>query len=198
MASPQLVIIAGPNGAGKTTAAPRLLQGTLGVVEFVNADVIARGLSGFAPEGAALQAGRVMLSRMKELATRRVDFAFETTLATRSFVPWITGLHASGYGIQLVFLWLPDPEAALRRVEERVRKGGHRVDADVVRRRYHRGLRNFFTLYRPLADAWRFYDNSSRSGPRLLASGAQTATLRIADERLWRLIVTGSAGGRTR
>ena len=112
---PRLVILAGPNGAGKSTAARSLLRGALGVDEYVNADAIAQGLSGFEPQRAALQAGRVTLQRLKQLAAERADFAFETTLASRTFAPWIAGLIAeSGYRFNLAFLWLPSPEFAVQ------------------------------------------------------------------------------------
>lgn len=106
---PIVVVLAGPNGAGKSTTAPALLLGTLGVPEFVNADVIAGGLSAFNTEGAAIAAGRVMLARLKTLATQRVSFAFETTLASRSFAPWLSGLKQSGYAVHILFLWLTNP-----------------------------------------------------------------------------------------
>ena len=111
---PSVVILAGPNGAGKSTAAPELLQGELSVREFVNADVIARGLSAFDPDGAAIAAGRVMLARLDELAHQRQSFAFETTLASRSFAPWLRDLRASGYAVHLFFLWLSSPELAVQ------------------------------------------------------------------------------------
>lgn len=111
-ARPSVVILAGPNGAGKSTAAPALLQGALAVNEFVNADVIARGLSAFDPDAAAIAAGRVMLTRMRELAAHHTSFAFETTLASRTFAPWLRELRTSGYDIHLVFLWLSSAELA--------------------------------------------------------------------------------------
>jgi predicted ABC-type ATPase len=157
---PHLIVLAGPNGAGKSTIAPALLVGALGVHEFVNADVIAQGLSAFQPERTALQAGRIMRARLHCLASQRVDFAFETTLASRSFAPWTADLRRTGYAFHLLFLWLPSPEMALARVAERVRLGGHDVPADTIRRRYHAGLRNFFELYGPLTDSWQFYDNA--------------------------------------
>lgn len=148
--SPNLILIAGPNGAGKSTAAPILLRDFLGVVEFVNADAIAVGLSSFQPERVAIHAGRIMLKRLYELAGRQANFAFESTLASRSFAPWINELKQnSGYSFYLIFLWLPSPDMAIARVKERVRAGGHSVSEDVVRRRYSGGLRNFFGLYRP-------------------------------------------------
>jgi predicted ABC-type ATPase len=162
-----------------------LLRDVLEVDEFVNADVIARGLSAFDPEGAAIAAGRVMLARLRDLARRRVSFAFETTLASRSFAPWIAGLVGSGYAFHLVFLWLPAVDVALERVADRVRLGGHGVPADVVRRRYQAGRWNFLTLYRPLATTWRVYDNSVSPGPRLVASGHIGATARVENAAVW-------------
>src|SRR6266516_614036 len=110
---PNLVVIAGPNGAGKSTVAPTLLRDLLGIDEFVNADVIARGLSAFDPESAAIQAGRIMLQRLRQLAQQRADFAFETTLASRSFAPWIAGLLESGYVFRLVYLWVESVELCI-------------------------------------------------------------------------------------
>ena len=142
--SPKVVVIAGPNGAGKSTAATRILQDALAVQEFVNADVIARGLSAFKPESVALTAGRVMLQRLDALAAERADFAFETTLASRSFAPWLKRLNVSGYEFHLFFVWLPTAEAAIARVQERVRSGGHHVPEATVIRRFQSGLKNFF------------------------------------------------------
>jgi predicted ABC-type ATPase len=183
--NPHLIVIAGPNGAGKSTTAPSLLKGTLGVDEFVNADIIAQGLSGFQPEGAAFHAGRVMLERIHYLAKKRVNFAFETTLSSRTFATWITGLRKTGYDFHLVFLWLPSEEFAVARVTERVRMGGHNVPEDVVRRRFKAGLSNFYQLYKPLADFWRFYDNSDPSGPRIIASGGRKQSDNIQSIETW-------------
>lgn len=191
MSSPQLVLIGGPNGAGKSTAAPQLLRDTLDVAEFVNADAIASGLSGFHPESAALQAGRVMLARLRDLASRRADFAFESTLASRSFAPWIRGLKHSGYVFRLAFLWLPSPEMAIARVAARVKAGGHDIPDSTVRRRYYSGLRNFFSLYHPIANDWRFYDNTATSGPRLISMGRNTAEIKTRDANLWTHIKKG-------
>jgi len=186
---PHLVVLAGPNGAGKTTAAADLLAGTLRVDEFVNADVIARGLSEFHPERAALEAGRIMLARLHQLASQRINFAFETTLASRSFAPWIAGLQDGGYAFHLVYFWLRDAEEALARVKYRVASGGHDVPEETVRRRYRGGLVNFFQLYQPLADSWRFYDNSSPAGSRPVASGELNQEPRIDDIAIWDQIV---------
>ena len=186
---PHLIVIAGPNGAGKSTTAPSLLKGTLKVTEFVNADIIAQGLSGFQPEGAVFHAGRVMLERIHYLAKKRIDFAFETTLASRTFALWITDLRKTGYDFHLVFLWLPNEEFAIARVAERVRMGGHNVPEETIRRRYHTGLKNFFRLYKPLADFWRVYDNSEPAGPRLIASGSRSESDNIKDIAIWNMIM---------
>ena len=165
---PHVVVLAGPNGAGKSTAARFLLKGTLGIEEFVNADIIARGISGFKPNGAALLAGRVMMTRLKALAERRVNFAFETTLASRTLGNWIRKLLSQGYAFSLVFLWVPSVEVALARVRERVRAGGHSVPEETIRRRFVTAYRNFFEIYAPLATTWQVYENGSGLGPRLV------------------------------
>jgi predicted ABC-type ATPase len=189
--NPHVIVIAGPNGAGKSTTAPVLLKGTLGVTEFVNADVIAQGLSAFQPESAAFHAGRVMLERLHYLTKERVDFAFETTLASRSFAPWIAKLKQSGYTFHLVFLWLPSADFAVARVAERVRMGGHDVPEETIRRRYNKGIENFFRLYRPLSVTWRIYDNSEPSWPRIIADGRGDANETIYDPNTWSLIRGG-------
>jgi predicted ABC-type ATPase len=168
---PRVVVLAGPNGAGKSTSASRLLRGVLGVDEFVNADIIAQGLSGFAPDRVAMAAGRIMMRRLRELAALRASFAFETTLASRTFAPWLADLRSQGYAVQIVFLWLPSEEMAVQRVSERVRLGGHDVPAATVRRRYRAGVRNFFNMYQPLVDSWQIVDNSVVGTPRLVATG---------------------------
>lgn len=191
--APNVVVIAGPNGSGKSTAAPALLRDYLGITEFVNADVIAQGLSGFGSENVALQAGRIMLERLKELAADEADFAFETTLASRTFATWLKDLQQSGYRAHLLFLWLPSAEMAVARVSSRVQRGGHDVPEDVVRRRYESGLRNFFSLYRPLVEAWRMYDNSSREGYTLIASESKDDPLHMEQETLWNSLVEAYA-----
>jgi predicted ABC-type ATPase len=179
-------VLAGPNGAGKSTLAPRLLRGPLRVTEYVDADAIARTLPTARPERAGITAGRVMLARLHELASRRASFGFETTLASRSFAPWIRRLIKTGYGFGLVFLWLPTPDVAVRRVAERVRMGGHDVPQQVVRRRYRAGLANFFRLYQPMATAWRVYDNSLGPTPRLVAAGHGRVVGDLRDPGMWR------------
>ncbi len=167
---PHVIIIAGPNGAGKTTAASALLGQALQIDHFVNADTIAAGLSAFAPEKAAIQAGKAMLDRMHYLAENNETFAFETTLASRSFAPWISKLKLKGYLFHLTFLVLNNPDLAVLRVGERVKMGGHFVPEDTIRRRFKGGLKNFFNLYLPLADSWQMYDNSDVGSPIPIAS----------------------------
>jgi len=185
---PSLVVIGGPNGAGKTTAVPILLRDLFRVEEFVNADLIAQGISVFDPASAAVAAGRVMLRRLNELARARADFAFESTLASRTLAAWICRRKEEGYGVGLLFLWLPSVDIAIERVRRRVSAGGHDIPEAVIRRRYERGLRNFFALYRPLADRWRVYDNSNLTGVHELARGESGATDRVTDEETWKQI----------
>lgn len=181
---PKVVVIAGPNGAGKSTAAPAVLRNTLRVSEFVNADTIAAGLSAFSPDAVAVAAGRIMLDRLRDLAGEGRDFAFETTLASKSFAPWLRTLQRRGYAFHLVYLWLPTVELAIARVAERVRRGGHAVAEGTVRRRYDRSLFNFFGIYSQFADSWLMVNNSVRPRPRLVAKRAVGRSVRIfrADE----------------
>jgi predicted ABC-type ATPase len=184
-ANPQVVIIAGPNGAGKSTLAPFLLRDTLDLREYVNADPIALGLSGFDPASVAFKAGRVMMNRLHDLAEQKRSFAFETTLATRSYAGWIEKLRRQGYNFQLIFLYLRSPELAVQRVKERVQSGGHDVDETVVVRRYARGLWNFRTVYQPLADVWSVYDNSGSALPISIASGGRNRPLVVLQRDAW-------------
>ena len=183
--SPQVIVISGPNGAGKTTLAPFLLRDTLGVLEYVNADPIALGLSGFDPGNVSFEAGRVMLNRLHVLAEQRRTFAFETTLAARSYVHWIDRLRSNGYTFQLMFLWLRSADLAVERVRERVSAGGHHVAEEVIRRRYNAGLRNFWRFYQPLADAWSVFDNSESAKSQPIASGGKEEPFLVRDEDSW-------------
>ena len=189
--SPGVVVLGGPNGAGKSTAAPRLLRGSLRVEEFVNADTLAQGLSAFRPQEVALEAGRITLARLDSLESQRKSFAFESTLASHALVRRLRRLKQRGYSVHVVYLWLPTVDLALARVAERVRTGGHDVPAETVRRRFDRGRRNFFTLYRPLADTWRLYDASAITGPRLAATGGQEEPTQLRDPRTWREAAKG-------
>jgi len=164
---PRCVLIAGPNGAGKTTFARRYLPEDAGVVHFVNADLIASGLSPLKPELAAIAAARMVLREIDRLAGERTDFAFETTFSGLTYVRRLQAWKQAGYRIEMVYLRLRSVQLALRRIAARVRQGGHDVPrADVVRR-FSRGWENFQRIYRPLADSWAVYDNSGRA-PRLL------------------------------
>jgi predicted ABC-type ATPase len=167
---PRCIVIAGPNGAGKTTFAREFLPKDAGIINFVNADLIAGGLSPLRPELAALAAGRLYVAELDRLAKARADFAFETTLSGVVLVARLKQWKAAGYRIEIVFLRLPSPQIALRRIAARVRQGGHDVPrADVVRR-FARGWDNFRVTYRAVADAWAVYDNSGDT-PRLLETG---------------------------
>lgn len=187
MAAPRVLVLAGPNGAGKTTVSRALVCDELGIRNFVNADTIARGLAGFAPETAAIAAGRVVLHRLKELAQANADFAFETNLATRSLAPWLATLRLSGYRFLLAFLWLPNASLAISRVHQRVAEGGHHVADDVVRRRYERGLTNLRAEFLPMADAVWLFD-SSRHPPRLVASGEPKSLIEVDSDIVRRIL----------
>ena len=181
--APQVVVLGGPNGAGKSTVAPELLRNALGLKEFVNADQIASGLSAFNTEAVAFEAGRIMLRRVHELARERSTFAFESTLASRSFHHFLVQLKADGYRVMLFYVALMSPELAVARVQHRVRMGGHDVPEDIVRRRFHRSLKNLFELYLPIADRWRVFDNSTRTKPSKIAE--QGKSLRIIARTKW-------------
>ena len=159
-AAPRVIVIAGPNGAGKTTFAREFLPNEAGCPVFVNADLIAAGLAPFAPETAALQAGRVMLQQLALHTAARVSFAFETTLSGRGYLRQIARWQAAGYRVKLIFLQLASPEEAIARVAQRVRQGGHHIPEDVIRRRFTAGRENFARLYAPRVHAWALYDNS--------------------------------------
>jgi predicted ABC-type ATPase len=167
-AAPHVVVIAGPNGAGKSTVAPVLLQDLLEIETFVNVAVIARGLSAFAPEKVSIQAGKIMLEQLHRLASARETFAFETTLASRTFAPFLRNLKKDSYFVSLIFLHLESSELAVQRVAMRVRSGGHAIPEADVTRRYETGLTNFSNLYKPLADDWSMW-NTSTLMPTLVA-----------------------------
>ena len=167
---PVLFIIAGCNGAGKTTASYTILPELLNIKEFVNADEIARGLSPFQPEKLAIEAGRIMLGRIRSLISQRTDFAFETTLASRSFVALIDEAKQAGYKVNLLYYWLDDVDLAIERVRVRVSEGGHNIARDVIVRRYYSGLKNLLTLYIYKVDFWLLVDNSKKE-PEVIAEG---------------------------
>lgn len=186
----KLFIIGGCNGAGKTTASYTVLPEMLGCKEFVNADEIAKGLSPFNPESVAIEAGRLMLRRMEDLLFEGADFAFETTLSTRSYVGFIRKAQQMGYFVTLVYFWLPTPEQAIERVATRVREGGHSIPPEVIRRRYANGLRNLIELYTPICDFWTIYDNSSADQHiKIVATGRKNATIDIQDTLSYKTIL---------
>jgi predicted ABC-type ATPase len=188
---PRAVILAGINGAGKTTASRALLADTLRLMTFVNADVIAQGLSGFDVDAAAYEASRVMLERLRDLAEQRADFAFETTLSGRTYVSWLRGLVDGGYSTHMFYFWVRDAEFAIARVAARVRAGGHHVPDDTVRQRYGKSIRNLFDLYMPHLTTWKVFDNTE-SDYRLIAEGGVGWADFVYDEATWDTIRKGA------
>ena len=166
----KIIIIAGPNGAGKTTFAEEFLLGEANCPDFTNADLIARGLAPFQPESAAVQAGQLMLEQIRSKVDRGESFAFETTLAGRTYARHIRDWKNAGYHVKLIFLSLPSADTAIERVRARKAQSGHGVPEEVVRHRFEAGLRNFHTIYSQLVNSWALYDNSS-GVLRLIASG---------------------------
>jgi predicted ABC-type ATPase len=190
---PNLYVIGGANGSGKTTVSLSLLPTLLGVFEYVNADAIAAGLSPLNPEAMAMQSGRLMVKRIRALADAQSNFAFETTLAAKSFAPFLRECRTKGYTINLIYFWLRSPDLAVERVARRVASGGHSIPEADIRRRYERGLRNLFNLYLPLCDGWMIFDNSDPA-PRLIAEAIMNEPLRIYSAGIWQEIHGGSNG----
>ena len=182
-----LYVIAGCNGAGKTTASFTVLPEKLKCREFVNADEIAAGISPFNPEGVAIQAGRLMIDRIIQLLKDGETFAFETTLATRSYVKLIQQAKKRGYFVTLLFFSLSTSEQAQRRVAQRVSMGGHNIPSDVIVRRYEAGLQNLFQLYMPICDYWTLYDNSNCPAVRI-ASGFGTERIEVFDKERYQTL----------
>jgi predicted ABC-type ATPase len=176
MTNKNLYIISGCNGAGKTTASYTVLPEVLDCREFVNADEIARGLSPFNPESVAIEAGRLMLSRIEELLERDESFSIETTLATKSYINLVRRAQAKGYNVRLLFFWLRTPDLAVQRVAERVAKGGHNIPTDVIRRRYVAGISNLFRLFMREVDYWEIYDNSEYPAVQIATGGKNEET----------------------
>ena len=172
-----MYIIAGCNGAGETTASFNILPAILHCKQYVNADEIARGISPFQPEKVAFEAGRIMLKRIEELLLTNEDFAFETTLATRSFHQLIDKAKKLGYTVTLIYFWLESVELAELRVKTRVEEGGHNIPKDIINRRYYRGVENLFNLYHGLCDVIYIYDNSKRIPQRIYKSNKQEETI---------------------
>ena len=179
-------VIAGPNGSGKTTFATMFLPDYVKCPNFVNADLIARGLAPFKPRNAAIKAGKLVLQQISEFAGRDLDFAFETTLSGKSYVRLFKALKTKGYAVHIFFLWIPSPELAIERIKDRVKEGGHNVPAEDVRRRFIRGIDNFFKLYKSLFDTWTLFDNS-KAKPVLIAKG-KNGHIETVNEELFKTI----------
>ena len=182
---PQVVVIAGPNGAGKTTVSRTLLSEILHSKAFVNADAIAQGLNGLAPETQAFQAGRLMLQKLDEFAEAGEDFAFETTLSGRTYAAWLRKLREEGYRVFLFYSWLSSADLAVERVRIRIQTGGHSIPEPTIRSRYVRSWDNFLRLYQPIADEWRVVDNSHDTGYQLIATGSQETVTTVLNLQTW-------------
>lgn len=179
----KLYVIAGCNGAGKTTASYTILPEILDCKEFVNADEIARGLSPFQPEKAGIEAGKLMLKRIKSLINSGENFAFETTLATKTHANLLEEAKQKGYQVTLLFFWLFSSDLAVSRVKNRVKEGGHNIPEHVIRRRYENGLKNFFKLYLPIIDNWMFINNSGE--PYEIIAEGSSEDIIITNDQLW-------------
>ena len=186
MKEKNIYIIAGCNGAGKTTASFTILPEILDCKEFVNADEIAKGLSPFQPEKVAFEAGRIMLERIETLLKSNENFAFETTLSTKTYKQKLIQAKTNGFKVKLLFFWLPTIEMAINRVAVRVSEGGHNIPTEVIARRYSRGIENLFKIYIPLCDDWAVFDNSDEA-PELIAEGINSETI-VAKDESWNLL----------
>lgn len=193
MKSENLYIIAGPNGSGKTTFAKKFLPKYADCTHFINADLIAQGLSPFSPVVAAIKAGRLVLREIEEMSEKGVSFAFETTLSGKTYLALLKRLKSKGYQIHLFFLWIPNSSLALERIKDRVRSGGHNVPAVDVRRRFRRSVENFLGAYQPMLDSWMLFDNS-RETPHLVAEKTGE-NLYVKDAELYGKILKGSRNG---
>jgi len=187
MKNKNVYIIAGPNGSGKTTFATKFLPEYAKCPNFVNADLIAQGLSPFSPGAAAIKAGKLVLEQIHQFANKGVDFAFETTLSGKLYVNLFKSLKAKGYKTCLFFLWIPDTGLAISRIKNRVAQGGHDVPTQDVLRRFDRSISNFFRLYQPFLDAWILFNNAG-AVPILIAE-KKNAKITIVDESLYNDIV---------
>jgi len=186
---PTIYVIAGCNGAGKTTFAKEFLPREVKCLRFFNADEIARGLSPLQPSAGAAKAARLLLGEVHDAIQSCQTFGLETTLSGLTYVRTFVNAREQGYAIKLFYLWLPSPTVAIRRVRERVHKGGHSVPVADIRRRYSRSLLNLARHYLPLSDEWTIFDNSGRE-PRVVADGTGSHA-RVMDEPLYRQILSG-------
>ena len=194
MKTKNVYIIAGPNGSGKTTFARKFLPDRTDCTQFINADLIAQGLSPFSPVVAAMKAGRLVLKEIEELSGKGLSFAFETTLSGKTYISLLNKLRSKDYRIHLFFLWIPSSTLALERIKERVKSGGHDVPAVDVRRRFRRSIDNFFKVYEPLADAWMLFDNSGEK--HHLVAQKTDGKLIVRDHDLYKKISKGAGYGK--
>ena len=165
---PTLYIIAGPNGVGKTTFANRYLPDEARQLEFVNADLIAKGLSPFDPDSVSIEAGKIALKRMRELIAEKIGFTWETTMSGRTAAGWLREARETGYTLKAYFLWVRHPETTIGRIHQRVTEGGHNIPEETSRRRFFKTIQNFFEIYRPVMHSWKLFQNEF-PGPRLVA-----------------------------
>jgi predicted ABC-type ATPase len=191
--APQVVIIAGPNGAGKTTSSRGLLP-VYGISTFVNADQIAQGLSGLSPDDSAIEAGILMLEKIRKLVGVKASFAFETTLASRTYGPWMRERLSEGFEVHLHYVWLASADMAVERVAQRVRAGGHSIPENTIRRRYEGSLRNFFEQYRAVATSWSMWNNSVGKIPKLIAARRHREEY-VHDRDIWKTLTETYSGG---
>ncbi len=179
-----MFIISGCNGAGKTTASYSLLPEMLECSEFVNSDEFAKGLSPFNPEKAAIKASRFVIMKIRHLISKQMDFAVETTLATRTLLKTVKMAQSNGYTVTLLYFWLNTPELAIQRVKARVEAGGHNIPEETIRRRYRVGIQYFFNDYSPVCERWILADNSQIPF-RVVAEGSKLDTVSIRDEETY-------------
>jgi len=189
----KIYIIAGPNGSGKTTFAKKFLPDYAECPNFVNADLIAQGLSPFLPRSVAIKAGKLVLAQIHEFAEKGVDFGFETTLSGKSYVKLLKKLKEKGYQLHLFFLWIPGPQLAIDRIKGRVAEGGHDVPVRDIRRRFGRSIDNFLKLYQPLLDSWMIFNNAGIN-PALIAK-SNFAKIIVLDEQLFNKIIRNGEKG---
>ncbi|MCG2726024.1 MAG: zeta toxin family protein [Elusimicrobia bacterium] len=186
MKAKNVYIIAGPNGSGKTTFARTFLPEYAKCKNFINADLIAKGLSPFSPEQVALKAGKLVLKQIDEFAGKRIDFAFETTLSGKTYLKLFQSLKKQEYKLHIFFLWIPSAQLAVARIKDRVKQGGHNVPNEDIKRRFKRSIVNFFELYGPLSNSWSLFDNSETK-PKLIAK-KNNSNIDICDNILFQTI----------
>jgi predicted ABC-type ATPase len=189
---PDVVIIAGPNGAGKSTLAPALARDTFGILDYVNVDTIAKGLSAFAPENASVQTEMVFRERLGKLSGGRRSFAFESTLSSDQLAPWLEKIKKKNFYVSIVFLWLENVEIGIERVRLRDISVGNSIKEDLITRRHRKGLINFRNTYMKMADAWQVFD-ASRLYPTEIAGYTHRNGLQISDDVLWQRFVKKKA-----